>query len=77
MEELSQQREELVREAEEASHRHAAEVRDLQARKDDATARLQVRASETKRAGREEEKKKKGLIVLTRCAGGCGAVPAG
>lgn len=76
MEELSQQREELVREAEGASHRHAAEVRDLQARKDDATARLQVRASETKRAGREEEKKK-GLIVLTRFAGGCGAVPAG
>lgn len=43
MEELTHQRGELRRELEEATLRHAAELRDLQARKEEITARLQVR----------------------------------
>lgn len=43
MEELTHQRGELRRELEEATLRHAAELRDLQARKEEITNRLQVR----------------------------------
>ena len=42
MAEMSSQREALVREMEEAAQRHAREMRDLQTRKDEATASLQV-----------------------------------